>query len=169
MNIMRLVFTLLVAVTLSASADAQGNDPVAVIAAIYKAYLDTDPADMPPAPGSLGVYSKRLQALVDKDARETPEGEIGRLDFDVIIDGQDWELRELKIVPVSQSENAAEVRATFKNFGEPRDILYRLIAEDGNWRIDDIEGTLKPRWVLSKILTDDPGAFPDAEPVDQPE
>ncbi|MBM3544589.1 MAG: DUF3828 domain-containing protein [Alphaproteobacteria bacterium] len=166
MTIMRLVIALLAAVTLTAPADAQDNDPVALITAVYKTYLDTDPTATPPAPGLLGVYSKRLQALVDKDARETPEGEIGRLDFDVIVDGQDWQLSELKIVPVSQSEKAAEVRAIFRNFGEPRDTLYRLVLEDGNWRIDDIEGTLKPRWVLSKILTDDPEAFPDAESVD---
>jgi elongation factor G len=30
--------------------------------------------------------------------------------------------------------------------------------------IDDIEKTLKPRWTMSKILTDAPDAFPDAEP-----
>ena len=70
-------------------------------------------------------------------------------------------MTELKIVPVSQSATAAEVRASFKNFGEPRDILYTLVPEDGHWRIDDIQETLKPRWTMSKILQDAPDAFPD--------
>ena len=43
-------------------------------------------------------------------------------------------------------------------------MLFDLVLEDGHWRIDDIEKTLKPRWTMSKILTDEPHAFPDAEP-----
>jgi hypothetical protein len=98
--------------------------------------------------------------LIDKDQKETPEGEVGRIDWDLFVDGQDWQLTELKIVPLSHSATRAEVRATFKNFGEPRDILYTLVLE-GHWRIDDIQETLKPRWTMSKILQDAPDAFPD--------
>jgi hypothetical protein len=82
----------------------------------------------------------------------------------VFIDGQDWKLTELKIMPVSQTPSQAQVRATFKNFDKPSDMLFDLVLEDGHWRIDDIEKTLKPRWTMSKILTDAPDAFPDAEP-----
>jgi hypothetical protein len=78
-------------------------------------------------------------------------------------DGQDWQLTELKIVPGLKEATRAEVRATFKNFGEPRDILYTLVLEDGHWRIDDIQETLKPRWTMSKILLDAPDAFPRRE------
>ena len=98
------------------------------------------------------------------DAKETREGEVGRIDWDVFIDGQDWKLTELKITPVSQTLSQAQVRATFKNFDKPSDMLFDLVLEDGHWRIDDIEKTLKPRWNMSKILTDAPNAFPDAEP-----
>ena len=63
----------------------------------------------------------------------------------------------------SLDEVDPEVRATFKNFDEPRDILYTLVLENGHWRIDDIQETLKPRWTMSKILLDAPDAFPDAE------
>ena len=110
-----------------------------------------------------GVYSKRLQALIDKDEKETPEGDVGRIDWDLFVDGQDWQLTDLKIVPGLEEATRAEVRATFKNFDEPRDILYTLVLENGHWRIDDIQETLKPRWTMSKILLDAPDAFPDAE------
>ena len=140
----------------AASAKSVDSDPVTLITAIYKTY-ETDQAGLP------HVFSKRLQALVDKDAKETPEGEVGRIDWDLFVDGQDWQLTELKIGPVSQDATQAEVRATFKSFGEPRDILYTLVLEDGYWRIDDIQETLKPRWTMSKILLDAPDAFPDAE------
>jgi Protein of unknown function (DUF3828) len=141
----------------AASAKSVDSDPVTLITAIYKTY-ETDQAGLP------HVFSKRLQALVDKDAKETPEGEVGRIDWDVFIDGQDWKLTELKITPVSQTSSQAQVRATFQNFDRPSDMLFDLVLEDGHWRIDDIEKTLKPRWTMSKILTDAPDAFPDAEP-----
>jgi len=141
----------------AASAKSVDSDPVTLITAIYKTY-ETDQAGLP------HVFSKRLQTLIDKDAKETPEGEVGRIDWDVFIDGQDWKLTELKITPMSQTSSHAQVRATFKNFDKPSDMLFDLVLEDGHWRIDDIEKTLKPRWTMSKILTDAPDAFPDAEP-----
>ncbi len=133
---------------------------VAVVAAIYKTYTDIGPGE-DGEPGLPGMYSKRLQALIDKDEAETPAGEVGRMDWDPFVDGQDWEVTGLKISQVYQSGGEARVRAVFANFGEPRNILFNLVREDGKWRIDDIAETLKPRWTMSKILTDAPDAFPD--------
>jgi len=152
-----LAFLLGLALAGTASAKPIDSDPVTLITAIYKTY-ETDKAGLP------HVYSKRLQALIDKDDKETPEGMVGRIDWDVFIDGQDWKLTDLKITPVSQTATQAKVRATFKNFDRPSDMLFDLVLEDGRWRIDDITKTLKPRWTMSKILTDAPDAFPDAEP-----
>jgi hypothetical protein len=159
---MRRLYVVLIAVALGAASplgDAD-SDPEALIIAIYQTYTDIAPGE-DGTPEVEGVYSKRLQALLDKDTKETPEGEVGRIDWDVFVDGQDWQLTELKIVPVSKEATRAEVRATFKNFDEPRDLLYSLVLEDGHWRIDDIQETLKPRWTMSKILLDAPDAFPD--------
>ncbi len=117
-------------------------------------------------PGLPHIYSKRLQALIDKDEKETPEGMVGRIDWDVFIDGQDWQLTGLKIALVSKSADKAIVRATFKNFESPSNMLFDLVREEGGWRVDDVEKTLAPRWTMSKILLDAPDAFPDA-PKDQ--
>jgi len=161
---MRIVVLAFLAIALGAAsplAEVDG-DPVALLTAIYKTYTDIGPGE-DGMPGLPGVYSKRLQALIDKDEKETPEGDVGRIDWDLFVDGQDWQLTELKIVPALKEATRAEVRATFNNFGEPRDILYTLVLENGHWRIDDIQETLKPRWTMSKILLDAPDAFPDAE------
>ena len=116
-------------------------------------------------PLSLSASTARgSRRLVDKDAKETPEGMVGRIDWDVFVDGQDWKLSELKIVPVSQEAAKAQIRATFINMGEQKNMLFDLVREDGHWRIDEIEATLPPRWIMSKILADDPAAFPDAAP-----
>jgi hypothetical protein len=155
---MRLILAVLFALDLgsgAAHAAPADSDPVSLIEAIYKTY-ETD------NPGLPHVYSKRLQALIDKDEKETPEGDVGRIDWDVFIDGQDWKLTELKIVLVSKSADKAEVRATFKNFDESCNQLFDLVREEDAWRIDDITKTLPPRWTMSKILLDAPDAFPDA-------
>jgi hypothetical protein len=47
---------------------------------------------------------------VGKDAKETPNGNVGRIDWEVFVDAQDTQL-ELKIVLVSKSAMAAQVRA----------------------------------------------------------
>ena len=161
---MRAIAALMLAVALGAAAPPEeiDRDPVTLIAAIYQSYQDD-------APLPFNFYSERLQALVDKDERETQEGMVGRIDWEVIVDGQDWRLSELKIESVSQSAARAQIRATFKNFGEPRDILFDLVLEEGGWRIDEIQRTLRPRWIMSKILNDDPGAFPDAAHAATPE
>ena len=165
---MRVLLGLLLALALSADianaapvdSDSVASDPVSLIKAIYKTY-DTD------NPGLPHIYSKRLQALIDKDEKETPEGMVGRIDWDVFVDGQDWKLTELKIALVSKTADKAQVRTTFKNFGEPSNMLFELVREEGHWRVDDVTKTLPPRWTMSKILLDAPDAFPDA-PKDQP-
>jgi hypothetical protein len=87
---------------------------------------------------------------------------VGRIDWDVFVDGQDWRLTELKIALVSKSADKAEVRATFKNFDQPSNMLFNLVHGDGHWRVDDVTTTIRPRWTMSKILLDAPDAFPDA-------
>jgi uncharacterized protein DUF3828 len=127
---------------------------------LYKPYLDNTAGD-PVQPDGQAIYSKRLQALIDKDLAETPDGEVGRLDFDPFVDGQDWELGGLKVKEIYRSGDDARVRADFANFGEPRSILFNLVREDGAWRVDEIASMLPPPWTLSEILTGAPGATPE--------
>ena len=158
-NPIRLLLALILAVAVGAASPPKAidSDPVTLIAAIYRTYVDNTAL-------LTDIYGKRLQALIDKDVWETPEGMVGRIDWDVFVDGQDFALSELKIVPVSQDASKAQVRATFVNMGEQKNMLIDLVLENGHWRIDEIEATLPPRWIMSKILADDPAAFPDAAP-----
>ncbi len=139
----------------AAKAESESG-PVAFVTAIYKSYTDIAPGE-DGEPGLPDMYSKRLQALIDKDAAES---RAGRLDWDPVVDGQDWDVTGLNIKEVYRSGGEARVRAVFVN-GGPRNMLFNLVREDGKWRIDDIAETLKPRWTMSKILADAPDAFPD--------
>jgi hypothetical protein len=80
----------------------------------------------------------------------------------VFVDGQEWEITELKIAVVSEDGDRAQVSASFENLGEPREMLFDLVREGGRWLVDDVQ-SLKPggRWTMSKILTGAPDAFPE--------
>lgn len=157
MRILALLALLMIAPSLASAEPAEG--PQAVIAAIYNVY-QTTPQDKAPDIGK--VYSAGLQALIDAEAKATPEGEVGKLDWDVFVDGQEWKISNLKITLVSQDGDRAKVQASFDNLGEPREMLFHLVREDGRWLIDDIQST-RPgaRWTMSKVLKGDPDAFPD--------
>ena len=107
-------------------------------------------------PGLSGVYSKQLQALIDKDEKETPEGDVGRIDWDLFVDGQDWQLTELKIVPAFEGSRPGRGAGDLQEFWRTARHSLSLVLENGHWRIDDIQETFKPRWTMSKILLDAP-------------
>lgn len=119
--------------SLTAFAAAQTYEtPEAVIEAFYQPYLDGDfPED------DSHFRSEALQALYDRDAQSTPEGELGALGFDPYVDGQDYSLTEFNIgTPQIEGEQAI-VDVSFRNFDEPRSLTYELVNEDG-WKIDDV-------------------------------
>ena len=122
--------------------------PEDLIAAIYEPYFGgTFPEDE-----SL-LRSKALQALYDHDLESTPEGEIGAIDFDPYVDGQDYEITDLVIGTPDISGDNAIVDVTFKNLGEPRALTYDLVFEDGSWKVDDVASTLGDfPWRLTEIF-----------------
>ena len=153
----RLALILLLALCASWAQAQNASDPLALITDIYKSYTTENDV-----PGYEGVYSKRLQALVDSDGPDAPDGDGGKIDWDVFVNGNDWQVSKLSIALVSKSATRAQVRARFFNFKEQQDQLFDLIVEDGRWVIDEVRATQKGnRWTMSKILTRAPDAFPD--------
>ncbi|MBV8964029.1 MAG: DUF3828 domain-containing protein [Hyphomicrobiales bacterium] len=153
-----LVMMLLAATTLAALAK-DPQDPVAMIASIYKSYMGKTE---PPSYSSRKVYSRRLKALIDADEKKTVRGDDPTIDWDVFVNGQDWELSNLKIVLASRSGTQAQVQASFDNLKEPVEMIFDLVQENGGWRIDDIRAMQKGnRWDMAKVLSKAPDAFPD--------
>ena len=154
----RFLLVLLLILPDAAAQSPHDADPVTLITAIYQTYTIDNTPVVP------DVYSRRLQALIDTDAKNTPLGYAGTIDWDVFIDGNNWELSNLIIGLVARSDSDATVQASFDNFGKPRKLLFALIREQGEWRIDDISSMRQgARWTMSKILTHAPDAFPDAK------
>jgi hypothetical protein len=124
------------AVALCSPAFGQSYDsPTALLKAFYKPYLaDEIPDDQE------GFRSAALNALYEADEENTPEGEMGALDFDPYIDGQDFAISALSIEEIEVDADTATVEVSFNNFDQPRVLTYDLVFENGSWRIDDVFG-----------------------------
>lgn len=133
-----------VAISLAGAAPALAFDtPQALLAAVYAPYATPsdkfDWANYDEAP----LRSKELNALFAKDAAETPDGEMGRLDFDPFVDGQDYALTGLTIGTPAISGETATVEVTFDNMGLGEDLMFHLVRETDGWKVDDVVSSNK--------------------------
>lgn len=86
-------------------------------------------------------FSKALVDYYEADSENTPDGEMGALDFDPFVEGQDFDIADLDVGEPTIRGDKARVAVTFTNFGEPREIYFELVFEDGSWLIDDLVNT----------------------------
>ena len=86
------------------------------------------------------LMSRSLAALFARDDLYQDEaGEIGHIGADPFINGQDGEVKNLKVTIVEKPANGrALVSATFLSFKQPVTVRFRMREEGGGWRIDDI-------------------------------
>jgi hypothetical protein len=122
------------------------RDPAAIITALYESYENDDPEagawDMTPELAGLMTRASELP-----DATEN-----GYLEFDPIIDGQDWDISDLSVTVVTPPANgAAVIRAQFKNLGEAKDVTFDMKEVNGTWLIDNIR---YPSWNLRGQLAE---------------
>jgi hypothetical protein len=118
-----------------AAAPATYDTPKALMEAVYAPYLKTD-FDW----GSIDeaqFRSKALNALFEKDQKEA-NGEVGRIDFDPYVDGQDYELTSLTIGAPTITGDKATIEVKFKNMDMEEDMVFALVKEGGGWKIDDV-------------------------------
>jgi hypothetical protein len=84
-------------------------------------------------------FAADLAKSMDAERKQTPEGEVGVLDFDPFIDGQDWKLSDLKIT-VKQGSDGLVGTAMFKNFSDAMKVEFDLIREGQAWKIKNMRG-----------------------------
>jgi hypothetical protein len=126
---------------------AAAPDPAAVIRPIYDPYF-TQGAQFPEfrnqAPWSMDLWLQ-LEAMT----RRSEQINEPILDFDPVIDAQDYQLENLNVTTEALAENShATVRASFTNAGRPAEVVYDLIWEGGGWRVDNIRTAT---WDLRQI------------------
>lgn len=113
------------------------SDPAGAIRPLYDRYL-TPNATFPDfehqAPWSRGLWTELSAMSARSQALNEPI-----LDFDPLIDAQDYQLSNLNVVADSLVPNShAVVRAAFVNADRATEVVYDLIWEDGAWKVDNM-------------------------------
>ena len=84
--------------------------------------------------------SKALAALFKRDRDcEVKERGICALDWDFIVDGQDWRLSKIDVGALVVAGDKATVMVSFDNSGTACRNIYYFVRENGAWKVDDIE------------------------------
>mgnify|MGYP000984436375 CR=1 FL=1 len=138
--------------TLAATPAGAAGDgtPDALLSGIYDHYV---------GPGAPGLFLEDAAAirrvftpstaelLIADRAEADSRGEMGRLDFDVFVGGQDWDLAavpELR-TEVQDAAHAAVTTAPANGGAAPPVTLrFELAKTAGGWRIDDIRWSNAP-------------------------
>ncbi len=111
------------------------------------------PSDDAPSPYS-AFFSDHLNEMLQTDLDNTPDGEVGAIDFDPVIAGQDGEADNVKIGQPILLDDRAELEVQFRN-GEEVTLYYTLVKEHGGWKVEDIANQQgEEPWSLSALLGD---------------
>jgi hypothetical protein len=86
------------------------------------------------------VFSPGLLAIIRKEEKATPSGDVGKLDFDPVCSCQDSDGLKLKGLRVTMNGTGKALATAMLFFPEPTTIEVRLslIYTPQGWRIDDI-------------------------------
>lgn len=147
-----LLGTVLVLFTAGPSLADTFKTPEALIRALYR--YDPDDTDAEAPSPYTPFFSDALNARFQADRDRTPDGEVGAIDFDPVISGNDGRARHVTLSPPIVIDDRAELEVSFEN-GERVTLYYTLVREHGGWKVDDIanqQGDVP--WSLTGLLDD---------------
>ena len=128
----------------AAQVNAREPDPAVWLRQVYDLYHRAEKSRELDIPSSTELFAKRasksLAALFKRNDDCEAEGKgVCALDWDFVIDGQDWTLSNVKVGPIVAAGDKATVTVTFRNFTTACVNVYDFVREDGDWKVDDIE------------------------------
>jgi hypothetical protein len=135
----------------------QETSPEDAVRALYSPYLPGGD-ERKSAFDNEAERAKRFTASLTKElkayfARQEKAGEPGGLDFDPIVNGQDYKIGQLEVrADKTVPGKTAVVIAEFKNFDESARLKFKLAFEGGVWKVDDIASLRDPIWDLRDLL-----------------
>ena len=116
------------------------NSPDAVVRELYRLHNNGRGRVFDPK-GKKYIYKffdQKLADLLWKDISETPEGEVGDLDFDPLYNAQDTGITNFQIgKPVIEGDKAA-ILVTFRNFGKLTRVKFEMHDSKEGWRISNV-------------------------------
>ena len=137
---------LLLALTLSASAFAAPKEsPAQIVQKLYDVYQQSSVQENTAA--FEDYASAELKALLAKDEQLAGD-EIGCLDYDFVIQGQDYDAESIKKTLKIKALDKESVEAKFTNF-DPTTVIYKFACTENQCEITDLleedQETHKPK------------------------
>jgi len=84
-------------------------------------------------------FDRKLAALIWKDLTETPEGEVGNLDFDPLFSAQEMRIKNFRVGAAATNGDTATVPVTFMNFDQQVRIEFHLVNTKAGWKVSNID------------------------------
>lgn len=84
-------------------------------------------------------FEQKLAALIWKNLSQTPEGEVGNIDFDPLYNAQDTQIKNFRVGAADTNGNTATVPVTFMNFDQKVRIEFRLVNTKAGWKVSNID------------------------------
>ena len=151
--------------TVAYAAQPAASDPVAILTAIYtrvaKGKGDGGGGFVVDSKAAKAKYlSKSLVALWAKADAQTPKDEVGAIDFDLVTNSQDPDVKSFTLATEKLDADKATIAVTLTGHRAEREnpadqvIRYDFVREANTWKIDDIRGAIdgKP-WSLRELQT----------------
>lgn len=83
-------------------------------------------------------FDQKLAALIWKNLSETPEGEVGNIDFDPLFNAQDMQIKNFRVGASTVKGDTAAVPVTFMNYDQRVRIEFRLVNTREGWKVSNI-------------------------------
>ena len=141
--LLMVLMCLLCATVISATPGTSKSKPrtsaATLVSNLYKQHKRRSPFFQTKSRALLDRYfEKTLANLILKDAIRS-KGEVGAIDGDPLFNAQDMEIKKFAIHDPVYGAGTAEVRVSFENFGQPKEITFLLIPRGSDWRITNIK------------------------------
>jgi Protein of unknown function (DUF3828) len=97
-------------------------------------------------------FDENLARLIWKDLTETPQDEVGRLDFDPLYNAQDIHITRFRVGAPALEGDKATVPVTFTNYDRKENLKFLMVKTAAGWKISNID--YGSGYDLLKILTE---------------
>jgi hypothetical protein len=97
-------------------------------------------------------FDANLAGLIWKDLTETPQDEVGRLDFDPLYNAQDIHITRFRVGAPALEGDKATVPVTFQNYDRKENLKFLMTKTAAGWKISNID--YGEDFNLLKILTE---------------
>jgi hypothetical protein len=140
------------------------DEMTSTVKGFYIDYLDSSGKPLGPDLSSLDIVDKYAspslhQLISNYDKCQIRTQDACNVDFDIVVNGQDWTLKQLPTLSnTSNGTGRVDIATSFISDDIKMRVVYDFIHEpDDSWKIDNVEGIAPaPAWSLKILLAHEP-------------